>query len=90
MYELGCEILVNIPAPKLNFPQVLSGKEGGIVKKIYELSILSDLVKIKPKHAKGIEKMKKKEIKKNTKCIQSLLTFSYVFFFLSFWQGVKP
>ena len=42
---------------------MLRGEEGDIVKKIYELGILSDLVKFKPKHATGIKKMKKRKLK---------------------------
>ena len=50
----------------------------------YKLINVSDLVKIKPKHANGKIKFLSWEIKNTAKYLQSLLTFSYVFFFLSF------
>ena len=48
--------------------------------------MLSDLVKIGPKHANSRTKFLLQEIKNTTKYLQSLLTFSWLFF-LSFSQG---
>ena len=49
-----------------------------------ELSNVSDLVKIKPKHANIKIKFLSLKIKNTTKYLQSLLAFSHVFFFLEF------
>ena len=59
MNFLECEILAKIPVPMLNSPPALRGKEGDIVreKKKYKLSMLSDLVKNKLKHAHSKTKL---------------------------------
>ena len=79
--ELKDEILVKIPGSVLDFALALRGKEGGIVRGKYKLSNVGDLVRIKPKHANGKLKCLSQEIKNTTKYLQSLLTFSYMFFF---------
>ena len=66
---------------------MLWGKEGHSKRRKHELSMLSDLVKIGPKHANSRTKFLLQEIKNTTKYLQSLLTFSWLFFFLSFSQG---
>ena len=75
------EILVKIPGAVLDFALPLQGKEGGTVRGKYKLSNVGDLVRIKPKHANGKLKCLSQEIKNTTKYLQSLLTFSYMFFF---------
>ena len=58
----------------------LRRKEGDIVRKNYNISNVSSLVKIKPKHANSKIKFLSRGIKSMTKYLRSLLAFSYVFF----------
>ena len=51
-FHLECKILVKIPDSVLDSALALRGKEGDIVReKLKKLSNVSNLVKIKPKHA---------------------------------------
>ena len=83
MEELGYKILVKIPDSVLDSALALRGKEGDIVREKLsnKLSNVSDLVKIKPKHSNSKIKFSSRKIKNTTKYLQSLLTFSPVFFF---------
>ena len=78
-YHLECKILVKIPDSVLDSALALRGKEGDILRE--KLSNVSDLIKIKPNHANGKIKFLSLEIKNTTKYLQSLLTFSHMFFF---------
>ena len=61
-FHLECKILVKIPDSVLDSALALQGKEGDIVReKLY--SNVSDLVKIKPKHANSKIKFLSREIK---------------------------
>ena len=63
-FYLECKILVKIPDSVLDSALALWGKEGDIVReKNYKLSNVSDLVKIKPKHANSKIKFLSREIK---------------------------
>ena len=86
MNLLECEILAKIPVPMLNSPLALRGKEDDIVReKKYKLSMLSDLVKNKLKHAHSKTKLQSQSIKNTAKYLQFWLTFFCLFcFFLSF------
>ena len=48
---LECKILVKIPDSVLDSALALRRKEGDIVRENYNISNVSNLVKIKPKHA---------------------------------------
>ena len=50
-FHLECKILVKIPDSVLDSALALRRKEGDIVRKNYNISNVSSLVKIKPKHA---------------------------------------
>ena len=78
-FHLECKILVKIPDSVLDSALALRRKEGDIVRENYNISNVSNLVKIKPKHANSKIKFLLWEII-STKYLQSLLTFSYVFF----------
>ena len=67
----------------LDPPPSLRGTEGGIEEQISELSVLSALVKKKPRHAYGRIKFLLQEIYNTTKYQQSLLTISCIFFWVS-------
>ena len=62
-FHLECEILVKIPDSVLDSALALREKEGDIVRENYKLSNVTDLVKIKPKHAKSKIKSLSQEIK---------------------------
>ena len=61
------EKIVKSSALKLDSRQLLQGKEGTTWGKIDKLSILSDLVKNKPKHALGRMKLLPQEVYSMTK-----------------------
>ena len=62
-FHIECKILVKIPDSVLDSPLALRGKEGDIVRENYKISNVSDLVKIKPKHANRKIKFLSQEIK---------------------------
>ena len=63
-FHLEGKILVRIPDSVLDSALALRGKEGDIVReRNYKLSNVSDLVKIKPKHANSKIKFLSREIK---------------------------
>lgn len=67
MFELECEILVKVPVPMIDSPLVLRANKGNIVRKKYELSMLSDVAKIEPKHAPGRTMILSQETENTTK-----------------------
>ena len=67
-FHLECKILVTITDSVLDSALALRGKEGDILReKQTKLSNVSDLVKIKPKHANSKIKLLSREIKKQLK-----------------------
>ena len=63
-FHLKCKILVKIPDSVLDSALALRGIKGDIVReKLCKLSNVSDLVKIKPKHANSKIKFLSREIK---------------------------
>ena len=62
-FHLECKILVTIPNSVLDSALALRGKEGDIVRENYMIINVSDLVKIKPKHANSKVKFLSREIK---------------------------
>ena len=62
-FHLECKILVTIPNSVLDSALALRGKEGDIVRENYMIINVSDLVKIKPKHANSKIKFLSREIK---------------------------
>ena len=62
-FHLEYKRLVKIPDSVLDSPLPLREKKGDIVRENYKLSNVTDLVKIKPKHAKSKIKSLSQEIK---------------------------
>ena len=83
-FHLECKILVKIPHSVLDPALALRRKKGNIVRENYKLINVNNLVKIKPKHVNNKIKFLSRKIKNTDKHLQSLLKFSYGFFFLSF------
>ena len=67
MKEFECKILVKIPDSVLDCALTLRRKEGDIVRENYNISNVSNLVKIKRKHANSKIKFLSRGIKSITK-----------------------